>query len=147
MKFNMSKHLLTSLAALVLGLAGQVAQAGPPPQQKLTVTVAATANAAVNGNTSSAALLVSVNDPNGDPVLNLQLADITVLDFVVPQTAPCGFVATQSTVVKPGFYQIALSMPDASQCHWVTGDYLGAVRIMGQVGAPFKLTAVGAGVS
>jgi hypothetical protein len=140
MKSNMTKHVLTSLAALVVGLTGQVAHAGP--HQKFTITVAATANAAVNGNTSSASLLVSVNDPDGNPVLNLQLADFVVLDFVLPPSAPCGFVTTQSTVLKPGFYQVGLAMPASQLCHWVTGDYLGTVRINGNVGAPFKITAL-----
>jgi hypothetical protein len=140
MRSIMTNTLAAALFAATLGMTTQVASADT---KKLTITAAgAINNATPTSPTGTAYVLISVTDPDGNPVTDI--ASMLVNDFVTPPSAPCGFVSTGFNQIKPGFYQISLNMPNGTNCAWVSGDYLGVVRIYtNQLGgmAPFKITS------
>jgi len=128
------------LFAATLGMTTQVASA---ESKKLTITAAGAINTATpTSATGTASVLISVSDSDGKPVTDIN--SMLVQNFVAPPTASCGFVLNGFNQIKPGFYQLALTMPNGSSCAWVAGDYLGVVRIYRvQDGgmAPFKITS------
>jgi hypothetical protein len=136
----LTNTLAALLFAATLGMTTQVASADT---KKLTITAAGAINDATpTSATGTAYVLISVTDPDGNPVTNIN--SMLVQDFVTPTTAPCGFILSSFNQIKPGFYQLALKMPNATGCAWVAGDYLGVVRIYtAQLGgmAPFKITS------
>ena len=131
MTFNITKNIL--IAAMAVAVA---AHAG-----KLTLSIAPSNGFAKAGSQTNDTALVSVSDEGGNPVTGLRAANIWVNVFLIPGGAPCGFQANGTTEIKPGFYQVALTMPGS--CVWTNGDFDGAVRIFlpGKAGmAPFKVT-------
>jgi len=140
MRSTLTNTIAAVLFAATLGMTTQVASA---ETKKLTITAAgAINNATPTSSTGTAYVLISVNDPDGNPVTDIN--SMLVQDFVAPPAAGCGFVFTGFNQIKPGFYQLALNMQNATGCAWVAGDYLGVVRIYtAQLGgmAPFKITS------
>jgi hypothetical protein len=137
------KRMIYSMAMIVAASLGvSMATAQAPQHEKLTLTAEASPNTAhINGTTGEVALLISVTDPDGNPVTNLQPQNIGVIAALVPGL--CGWSRTQVFSPKPGFYQVGLALPNLPQCQWVYGDYLGVVTIntLNQRGiATFKVT-------
>lgn len=140
MKRNFSLQILTAAVAMVLSAGTAVAA-----QEKVNVTVVGSGGfllaPVTPGTKGEATILVSVADMSGDPIQNLQMADLNMSVFATPPPAgSCGFTAIGMTQVKPGFYQVTVNM--GNNCWWAAGDYIGTFRVFTQAVAgmaPFKL--------
>jgi hypothetical protein len=123
------KHTLQVLTVFAAAMAAGAGMArAAQPEKVIMIAVGSQDLASPGSSVGTATALVSVTDPQGNPVTTLKTADLQVFTYGVPGNS-CGFNTANAFPIKPGFYQITLKLPNSGSCHWVAGDYLAAIRI------------------